>query len=107
MSKADEMVADGGVAWTVHKMVLRLGDDSYIMPKGARILSVARQNGVPTLWYTCELGGTMETREVRTILVFGTGELIPDADRLTFIGTLLLADDSLVLHVFERVKEGD
>ena len=66
------------------------------MPRGAEILHVASQGGVPTLW---ALVDSAEPREQRTFVVVPTGS--PVEEGLAHVGTALLSDD-LVFHIFER-----
>jgi hypothetical protein len=68
------------------------------MPEGARILSVANQNGIICLW--AEIADPSAVAKARAIEIIGTGNRFPDAYR-TFIGTVL--DGKYVWHVFERM----
>lgn len=72
------------------------------MPLGATILSVQVQYGMPVLY---SMANTFQAVEPRHIYMFGTGESMPNIP-MTYIGTILLAEDNLVLHVFE-VKDAD
>jgi hypothetical protein len=66
------------------------------MPKGARILKLALQNGVPTLWAMVDSHAGYETRKFALVL---TGS--PITIEGEYIDTFLLEDDSFVLHLFE------
>jgi len=73
------------------------------LPKGARILDVAMQYGVVTLWALVD--DTVEL-EPRDILSIGTGHSMPEAvaiDQFKHIKTLVLHQGVGVLHIF--VKE--
>jgi hypothetical protein len=67
------------------------------MPKGADILCVQTQMGVPCLWATVDPTQDAVRRAIRIV---GTGHLF-DADGLTYIGTYQLQGGTLVFHVFE------
>lgn len=78
------------------------GTVAIIMPKGATIISCREQYGTPTLWAVVTEGQI--EHESRRFALVGTGiaensiqpPVIPQ-----FLGTCLLRNDSLVLHVFE------
>ncbi len=86
---------------TIWKYELRVADEQTVMmPKGARILSVAVQRGKPCLWAMVD--DREEKRVARTIQLHGTGLLAPGAENDVFIGTVLLDGGWLVYHVFEK-----
>jgi hypothetical protein len=71
------------------------------MPPGAEILSVAVQKGSVCLWAQVV---PAEMKESRRVAMIGTGIPIYEHDlpaSAKFIGTVLLNDGSLVLHVFD------
>ncbi len=70
------------------------------MPIGAEILSMQMQGDQARLWALVEPEAKKETR---TFEVIGTGQLIPDEDRI-FIGTYQVFNGDLVFHVFEKLK---
>lgn len=74
------------------------------MPKKAKLLSVADQYGNVCLWVEVD---TIWENEKRSFVFFGTGHTIPIDLDLAFIGTVLLMDDSLVLHVFEKIVDSN
>jgi len=78
----------------------RGGSDEFglNMPRGARLLSVQRQNGEPRLWAMVD---TDEATEIRWFLLAGTNRPVPRPGEMEYIGTVLLLADTLVLHVFE------
>jgi hypothetical protein len=65
------------------------------MPAGAKLLSVANQNGTLCLWAMVD---TDAPNDRRVIVICGTGHAMDDAG-LIFIGTVLMGP--LVWHVFE------
>ncbi len=86
---------------TVWKMELRPEHNTYLVPKGAKILSVGLQRGTAQMWFLCDERAT--EKETRRIVFVGTGHPIEDHGALKFIGTIMTGDQSLVFHVFERV----
>ena len=82
---------------TIHKYTLRPEGRKIVLPKGAKILSAHVQHGGVCIWVEVELGA--EEEEV-TIAVYGTGQAIPDIAQ-EFIGTVLVADDSFVFHIYK------
>lgn len=81
---------------TIHKYEIPLSDHIRIaMPMGAQVLSVGVQRGKPVLWAKVD---PAKPPVFLTLSIRGTGH---DAEGLgPFIGTLLLDDGDLVLHVF-------
>jgi hypothetical protein len=76
------------------------------MPVGAEILCVHPQGGpvheTVCLWALVD--PDIFTQEARRFVVIGTGHPIPN-DGLVYRGTAHLRAGTLVLHVFELVKE--
>lgn len=68
-------------------------------PAGAKILSVANQNGTICLWASILNPDADAATRRRAIEIIGTGDQVSKADR-TFIGTVLM--DGYVWHIFER-----
>ena len=90
---------------TVYKYSLRVTDSQVItLPKGSKILSVGEQHGNIRLWALVDT--TEPEAEQHTIIVHGTGHNANDVEGATFIGTVFLADGSLVFHVFEKQEGG-
>lgn len=81
---------------------------AHLMPKGAEILSVQVQRGVPQMW--ARVDPTAE-KERRHFGVYGTGHRVPDESEgvgLRFVGTFQLHDGDLVFHLFEALpRQGD
>ena len=96
---------------TVYKYQLRGSNRTIVeMPKGAKILHVANQDGNPVLWARVD---TERKIEERTILLVGTGWPISDVgvdplkvDPWYYIGTFMSHNSSLVWHVFEELRNG-
>lgn len=84
----------------IWKYELEIKDLQHVdMPYGAKILSVANQNGNLCMWASVDPSAEKMWRFVEII---GTGHLIPtdlNGERI-FIGTVVIG--SLVWHVFER-----
>lgn len=73
----------------------------FHIPKGASILGVHLQYGKPVLYALVDPNET--SHESRTVVCVGTGYAeVPIG--AVFLGTLLLANDSLVIHFFEKVS---
>ena len=87
---------------TIWKFGLGTKDDFTInMPTGAKILAVQIQHGKPCIWAMCDDGASGDKRRFR---IFGTGQLIPGAEGLKYIGTFQVYDGDLVFHVFEETE---
>lgn len=67
------------------------------IPSGYQILSVQVQNGFPCIWALVEESNPSETLRIKT---FGTGEIIPNADDLIYIGNIQFDKINFVGHVF-------
>lgn len=68
------------------------------MPIDAKVLTVASQNGILTLWAQVTPGAP---RSVRRFKVYDTGEPIDDYIVHNYIGTVVFPGGLLVLHVYE------
>jgi hypothetical protein len=90
---------------TVYKVDVPLNAESSVinMPIGAEVLSVGNQREKISLWYKCE--STTPSWEPRTFVICGTGKALPARANLTFIGTVLLREGALVIHVFEKKEK--
>lgn len=84
-------------------ILLKWDSEQYIeMPVGAKILSGNMQFGVACLW---ALVDPQARREMRRFYVVNTGGSLPDDFKeKEFITTLILAEGTFVLHVFEDRK---
>lgn len=84
---------------TIYKYPLMTSGRQFVdMPEGAEILTVQVQAGEPFLW--AKVDPCSELIERRLIYIHGTGHVMDDSEA-QYIGTVLMVDDSLVLHVFE------
>ena len=68
------------------------------MPIGAQVLSVGEQDGTVCLW---ALVNPTKPQEQRLFRIIGTGHPADDVVGMEFIGTVLLLNGKLVLHVFD------
>jgi hypothetical protein len=88
----------------VFKYELAVNDAFPIsMPKGAEILTVQVQKGVPCLW---ALVDPETPEEVRHFRMAGTGHCISCNDErfnYKYISSFQLGEGSLIFHVFEGV----
>ncbi len=86
---------------TIHKQVLEVtGTQKIKLSNKATILSVANQKDNLCIWYMCEESDELE--EI-TIHIFGTGFRIWPSFNGQFLGTVLMAKDNLVWHVFKEI----
>lgn len=86
---------------SVYKYPIALDDYfSLDLPKGAKILTVQEQRGIPQLWAFIKLGE--EEVEKRNFLLAGTGHPIKESpERLNYVGTFQTFGGGFVGHVFE------
>jgi hypothetical protein len=85
---------------TIWKYTLDVVDKQTItMQAGAKILSVANQDGILCMWAIVD---PQQKTTKRTFEVIATGGPMPDEGTREFLGTLQI--DWLVLHVFERTN---
>lgn len=90
------------MANTIWKFPLEILDEQkIIMPYGARILSVGTQWEKPVLWALVDEDAAIKTE--KEIYIRGTGHTARGVENMRFVGTILLNDDSLVLHIFEKI----
>lgn len=83
----------------IYKYPLAVTDVNRLeLPKGAIILCVQLQKGIPCLW--AQVDANENDKEVRLIETIGTGNPMKKAPR-SYIGTYQLHDGNLVFHVFE------
>lgn len=74
------------------------------MPYGAKVLKLAALEDSICLWVLVNTGESgMSTKEFR---IYESDELIPDASRLSYIGSLATGepDKPVVVHCFEVVR---
>lgn len=87
---------------TIWKFTLALGGHQSIrMPKGAQIIALQMQGGMPQIWAVVN---PREDEVVhREFVTYGTGHAFNVAgEPKTYIGTYQLDDGALVFHVFEE-----
>jgi hypothetical protein len=100
---------------TVWKFPLALEDAPVIeMPRGARLLHIAKQHDFPVVW---ALVDPTAPRVGRCLRLMGTGHDLLGPPDAPHVGTITLRDGLLVYHVFdfgeitdehyERYKEGE
>lgn len=84
----------------IYKYQLEVKDYfSIVMPKGASILTVQVQQGIPCIWAIVDPEQIlMETRNFR---IFGTGHPILVSAKNSYIGTFQLQNGGFVGHLFE------
>lgn len=85
---------------TIWKYLLNVtdGDQELQLPVGAKIFSVDSQRGILCIWALVDPDEDLEKRVFR---VHGTGHPIADSEKLKFLGTCVVLNDSLVWHIFE------
>lgn len=83
---------------TIWKYTLEHGHNTFLLPKGAKILHVGQQNGTVCLWARVDPEQEQEKRVFRFV---GTGHPLNCTD-ITYLGTA--HDDPFVWHVFEVVE---
>jgi hypothetical protein len=84
---------------TIWKFPLEVTDvQSVRMPRGARILCVQVQGGVPCLWAEVD---PQAASEDRTLRIYGTGHPMAEGEQRVYIGTFQLVQMEMVFHVYE------
>ena len=75
------------------------GEQDIPMHKGAHVLTVQVQNGIPCLWAIVDPEQPIENRTFR---IFGTGhEMDIDIPHSHYIGSFQLAGGDFIGHLFE------
>ena len=88
---------------TIYKYPFRIDDAvTLLLPVNAKVLRVAAQNGIPTMWMLHNTNTEVVT--ARTFRVYGTGHEILDIESLIYVGTFEL--NRFVWHVFEEIGAG-
>ena len=99
--------------WTIWKYPIPLsqeeglrGNDTFelLMPKGAIPLSVGNQHGKPVLWAIVDKlnANPEDATDSKSFLICGTGgHLMKHPKLIKPLGTILMEEGWLVLHVFE------
>jgi hypothetical protein len=84
---------------TIFKYPLPVADEIAVtMPKGAQLLSVQTQHGVPCLWALVDTNAPMRER---ALAVRGTGHTCGSIPASAFVGTFQLEGGSFVGHLFD------
>jgi len=83
---------------TIYKYELKDSVCKLHLPLGAEVVMAGGQVGAVFIWALIN-NEQQETRE-RTFLVHPTGHAVSDYE--VYVGTAMLFNDSLVLHVFEK-----
>jgi hypothetical protein len=90
------------MTWTIWKASLQVQDMQVVdMPRGAQILYVREQGGVPCVWFWCD---TKQPKEPRLIATIGTGHDAPIPGEGRYLGSYFVRDGQYVFHVFEPIK---
>lgn len=88
---------------TIWKFVIEPGDTVIIgMPKGAQVLSVDSQYGVPCVWALVDPDAPKVLRKFR---MAGTAHHVEKKHTKNFVGTFQLDGGSLVFHLFDLGEE--
>lgn len=83
---------------SIWKYPLHLTDSQYFeIPAGAKPLCIHLQKGTPTVWFEVNLANSKKSRE---ILIIGTGRMISQIERFTYLGSFLTNEDDFVWHVY-------
>ena len=70
------------------------------MPRGAQILTLQIQHGIPCLWALVpNVDAPMVERRFR---LHGTGHTVDDASALAYVGTYQIHGGAMVFHLFEE-----
>ncbi len=85
--------------WKYATPLDKLGDIvEFVMPMGARVLSVGAQNDSLCLWALVDEHAPPRSRTFR---VAGTGHPLDQSSANRFVGTVQFTGGSFVVHVFE------
>jgi hypothetical protein len=87
---------------SIHKYTLQpKGIQLIELPKGAKVLSCAVQQENVVIWALVDLEET--GAENIEVTAFPTGQIIdPDRDMGVFLGTVLLNETRIVLHIYYK-----
>ena len=81
---------------TIFKQQLDICDQQTIeLPQGFNILHIAKQNGVPCIWYECDTDNSIVHLD---IYCFGTGYRMDNLSPMVYIGTVQI--DGFVWHYY-------
>ena len=88
---------------TIYKYPFTIQDSfTKLLPVNSKVLRVAPQNGIPTMWVLHS--SNTDVISARTFRIFGTGHFIENISSLVYIGTFDLNYGTW--HVFEEVDTG-
>lgn len=91
---------------TIYKYPLKITDTQYItVPFGGYPISVATQHGEPVVWFM--VNTTNSATERYRFVMIGTGNPAGHAEGMDFLGTVLMANDALVWHLFYACEGED
>lgn len=83
---------------TIWKFPIDMDTFTMELPTGARFLDLQVQQGSPKLWFLVDPEAEKETRR---FVLLGTGHPVPEAEKLTHLGTFQIHGGGLVFHLFE------
>ena len=83
---------------TIWKFPVPFSGGNIIMPKGAKVLTLQMQYGVPTLWAEVDPDATID--EIHHLVVYGTGHLI-DPGAGNYLGTF--QEPPFVWHAYDTI----
>ncbi len=83
---------------TIYKYPVAPGAFILRIPKGARFLAAQVQQENPQMWFLLDPEADNESR---FFVLAGTGERVPDSDKLTHLSTFQMNGGALVFHLFE------
>jgi hypothetical protein len=89
----------------IHKYLLPIEDECFIpMPKGAKVLSVQVQHGLPVVWALVDLAAVSRPFMKHWFFVLGTGNPVNFDVAGKFLGTIqmVVGGSSLVFHVWDN-----
>ena len=92
---------------TIYKYPLEVAKTQRLeLPKGAEIVSIQVQKGIPCLWAFVDKN-QVDEGEAFVIAMFGTGHELPEdiETNYQYITTIQMNGGDLVLHVFEQLFE--
>jgi hypothetical protein len=72
----------------------------FQIPRDAEVLDAQVQNEVGVMWV---LVNPYNDKELRSFVLYPTGQFEFDSSSLTYISTLQYDDGEFVLHLFEKV----
>ncbi len=86
----------------IFKYFLKYGHQTIELPVGARILSVVAQRENSVAFYAL-VDPSQPSKEIHEFVATETGYNSEAIDRMKFIGTVSVENNSLFFHVFHRL----